>query len=93
MGVYNSKDKNNATGRITHALNLVLQTTGLQKKLRDAYKQGQLDSRDRNAYLEAKEKNIITDNEYTLLLEAEAAMQNAIKVDEFSFSGWKIETP
>ncbi len=23
----------------------------------------------------------------------EEAIQNAIKVDEFSFSGWKIETP
>ncbi|NOQ69169.1 MAG: acyl-CoA dehydrogenase [Gammaproteobacteria bacterium] len=92
-GVFNSKDKDNATGRIAHALNLVLKTTDLQHKLRDAYKQSQLDSRDRNAYLEAKDKNIITEDEYTLLLEAEDAIQNAIKVDEFSFSGWKIETP
>ena len=92
-GVFNSEDKNNATGRITHALNLVLKTTGLQHKLRDAYKQNQLDSRDRNAYLEAKEKNIITDDEYKALIETEDAIQNAIKVDEFSFSGWKIETP
>ena len=71
----------------------MLKTTDLQHKLRDAYKQSQLDSRDRNAYLEAKDKNIITEDEYTLLLEAEDAIQNAIKVDEFSFSGWKIETP
>ncbi len=92
-GVFNSDDKDNATGRITHALDLVLKTSDIQHKLRDAYKQNHLDSRDRNAYLEAKEKNIITEDEYALLLEAEDAIQNAIKVDEFSFSGWNIETP
>jgi len=92
-GIYNSADKDNATGRIEHALNLVISTDSLQHKLRDAYKQGRLKSRDRDAYKEAKEKNIITDNEYASLLEVEAAIQNAIKVDEFSFSDWKIETP
>ncbi len=92
-GIFTSDDKDNSTGRITHALNLVLSTEQLQHKLNDAYKQGQIESRDRDAYEQAREKNIITDNEYTLLVEAEAAIQNAIKVDEFSFSGWKIETP
>jgi len=92
-GIFNSDDKNDATGRITHALNLVLKTDELQHKLRDAHKQGRLNNRDRDAYVEAKEKNIITETEYDLLLEAEAAIQNAIKVDEFSFSDWKVETP
>lgn len=92
-GIFNSDDKNNATGRISHALNLVLKSEDLQHKLRDAYKQGRLQTRDRDAYTEAKEKNIITDAEYALLRETEEAIQHAIKVDEFSFSGWKIETP
>ena len=92
-GIFNSDDKNDGTGRITHALNLVIKTDELQHKLRDAFKQGRLDNRDREAYLEAKDKNIITETEYSLLLEAEAAIQNAIKVDEFSFSDWKVETP
>ena len=92
-GIFNSDDKDNSIGRISHALSLVLKTDELQHKLRDAYKDGRISSRDSDAYLEAKEKNIITDNEYTLLLEAEAAIQNAIKVDEFSFKDWKIETP
>ncbi len=92
-GVFNSDDNDNATGRITHALNLVLKTDELQRKLREAYKHGRIDSRDRDAYREAKEKNIITESEYTALLEAEEAVQDAIKVDEFSFSGWQIETP
>jgi len=92
-GVFNSDDKDNSIGRISHALSLVLKTDELQHKLRDAYKHERISSRDSDAYLEAKEKNIITDTEYTLLLEAEAAIQNAIKVDEFSFNDWKIETP
>ena len=92
-GIYNSKNKDSATGRIEHALQLVLKTDQLQDKLRDAFKQGNLQSRDRDAYVEAKEKNIITDSEYALLVETDEAIQNAIKVDEFSFSGWKIETP
>ncbi len=92
-GIFNSDDKNDASGRITHALNLVLKTDELQRKLRDAYKQGKLENRGRDAYPEAKEKNIITEVEYDQLMEAEAAIQNAIKVDEFSFSDWKVETP
>ena len=92
-GIFLSDDKDNSTGRVTHALDLVLKTDELQHKLRDAFKQGSLSSRDRDAYDEAKEKNIITETEHKMLLEAEAAIQNAIKVDEFSFEGWKVETP
>jgi acyl-CoA dehydrogenase len=92
-GVFNSDDKNNSTGRIMHALDLVLKSDELQKKLRDAFKQGRISSRERDAYAEARDKNIITDDEYKLLSEADEAIQNAIKVDEFSFSGWEIKTP
>lgn len=92
-GIYDNSNKDNSTGRIAHAFQLVLKTSRLQEKLRDAYKQGKLQHRNQDAYSEAKQKNIITDSEYALLIEAEAAIQNAIKVDEFSFSDWKIETP
>lgn len=92
-GVFNSDDKNNSTGRIEHALTLVLNTEELQRKLREAFKQGRIMSRDSEAYDEAKQKNIITDHEYAMLLEADNAIRNATKVDEFSFSGWNIETP
>ncbi len=92
-GVYNSNNKDNSTGRITHAFQLVIETSELQNRLQEAYRQGRLQQRGRNAYTEAKENNIITDSEYTLLIKTEAAIQNAIKVDEFSFNGWKIETP
>ena len=92
-GIFISENREDATGRITYALDLVLQTDDLQHRLRDAYKQGRLVNRDRKAYLEARDKKLITENEYALLVEADAAIQNAIKVDEFSFAGWNIETP
>ncbi|MBE9563626.1 MAG: DUF1974 domain-containing protein [Proteobacteria bacterium] len=92
-GIFVCNDKDNATGRITHAFDLVIKTDELQHRLRDAFKQGNLSSRDSDAYVEAKDKNIITEKEYEMLTETEAAIQNAIKVDEFSFEGWKIETP
>ena len=88
-----SENSNDATGRIEHALTLTLKTDALQHKLRDAFKHGRLENRDRKAYGEARQKNIISESEYDLLQEADAAIQNAIKVDEFSFSGWQIETP
>jgi hypothetical protein len=72
---------------------LVLKTEELQRKLRGAYKQGRISSRGRDAYVEARDRNIITENEYNTLIEADAAVQNAIKVDEFSFNDWNIETP
>jgi acyl-CoA dehydrogenase len=92
-GIFESDDADNATGRIEHALKLVLKTSELHKRLRNAHKQGRLDKRDRDSYAEAKDKNIITEIEYNQLIETEAAIQNAIKVDEFSFSGWQVETP
>ncbi|MBL4711288.1 MAG: acyl-CoA dehydrogenase [Gammaproteobacteria bacterium] len=92
-GIYKSDDKDDATGRIEHALFLVLRTNDLQHKLRDAFKNGRLKNRDREAFAEAEQKNIISESEYNLLIEAETAIQNAIKVDEFSFSGWEIKTP
>ncbi len=92
-GVFKNKNKNSATGRISHALDLVLKSEDLQRKLREAFKKNRISSRDSNAYLEAKEKNIISEAEYNILVETETAIQNAIKVDEFSFSGWKVETP
>jgi acyl-CoA dehydrogenase len=92
-GIFFSKDKNDATGRISHAFSLVLKADKLQHKIRAAYKQGRLKNRDRKAFSEAKESNIITETEYQLLVETDEAIQHAIKVDEFSFDGWDVKTP
>jgi hypothetical protein len=56
-------------------------------------KKGYLSSASLNLYEDAKQQDIITDQEYELLKEAQAAVRNAIKVDEFSHTGWEIQTP
>jgi len=93
QGIFVSDDRDNATGRIAYALEHVLRTTDIRKRLREAWKQGRLNSRDRDAYDQARDRNIVSAIEYQQLLEADAAVSNAIKVDEFSFSGWAIKTP
>lgn len=92
-GLFSSDNPNDATGRITYALERVLATQAMEKKLHQAYKNGQLKSRGYAAYDEARDNKILSDNEYQQLQEARAAVRNAIKVDEFSFTGWKLETP
>jgi acyl-CoA dehydrogenase len=92
-GIFVSNDPNDGTGRIDHALNYVLQTEKLEKRLRENIKSGVLSSSSLTLYDDAKEKNIITDEEYALLQDAQTAIRHAIKVDEFSHSGWEVQTP
>jgi hypothetical protein len=54
---------------------------------------GYLSSSSLSLYEDAKQQEVITDQEYDLLKEAQAAVRNAIKVDEFSNTGWNVETP
>ena len=92
-GIYTSPDPDDATGRIDHALDYVLKTEKLEKRLRSAMKQGFLSASSLTLYEDAKEHNVISEEEYALLKQAQAAIRNAIKVDEFSNTGWKPETP
>ena len=82
-----------ATGRIEYAFRRVLKTTGIERKLRDARKAGQLVANDDAVAEEALQKNIIGEAEFELLRETREAVRNAILVDEFSASGWNSETP
>jgi acyl-CoA dehydrogenase len=92
-GIYISNDASDATGRIDHALDYVLRTEKLERRLRKNMKSGVLSTASLSLYEDAKQKNIISDDEYELLKEAQLAVRNAIKVDEFSNTGWKVETP
>lgn len=92
-GIFESKDKDNATGRISHALDHVLRTADLKARLRKAWKEGRISSRDRDAYEQARDNKIISEVEYQQLIDADTAVANAIKVDEFEFPGWAIKTP
>ncbi len=92
-GIYAGMGPDDATGRIDHALDYVLRTEKLERRLRSAMKQGYLSSASLKLYEDAKQQEIITEQEYDLLKEAQAAVRNAIKVDEFSNTGWEIQTP
>ena len=92
-GIYVSGDPADATGRIDHALEYVLKTEPLEKRLREHMKNGELSPASLTLYEDARNRNIINAEEYDLLIEARAAVSNAIKVDEFAFPGWKVETP
>ena len=92
-GIFVSNDPNDATGRIDHALNYVLKTDKLEKRLKANMKSGVLSATSRDLYADAKARNIISDEEFALLKEAQAAVRNAIKVDEFSNKGWEVQTP
>ncbi len=92
-GIYVTNKTDDASGRIMFAFEHVLKTYELERRLRTARKSGELKAPPEKLYAEAKEKNIIDDNEFNMLNEMQAAVFNAIKVDEFSTTGWKVETP
>jgi len=92
-GIYFNDLPDDATGRIERAFRLVLKTTGIERKLRDARKAGQLVANDDAIAEEALQKNIIGEADFELLQETRQAVRNAILVDEFSCPGWKLETP
>ncbi|MDH5612166.1 MAG: acyl-CoA dehydrogenase [Gammaproteobacteria bacterium] len=92
-GIYVNNNPDDATGRILLAQELVLKTVDIERKLRAAKKNGELQGDDTGLYVEAREKHIIDDEEFKLLEQTRLAVQNAVKVDEFSNTGWKVETP
>ena len=92
-GLYINKNPDDASGRILAAQDLVLESAEIEKKLRIARREGKLQSGDADLYSEARDKNIIDGKEFELLEKTRLAVQNAIKVDEFSNTEWKVETP
>ena len=92
-GIYINNNPDDATGRILAAQTLVIKTVDLERKIRAAKRSGELVSDDYGLYDEARDKKIIDKKEYDLLQKTQLAVQQAIKVDEFSGTGWKVETP
>ena len=92
-GIFISSDSTDATGRIDHALKHVLNTYSLEKRIRENMKKGVLSTASLTPYEDARDKQIITEDEYNQLKQAQLAVRDAIKVDEFSNPGWKVETP
>lgn len=94
-GIYITSDPEDPTGRLEHAIDCVTKASDLERKLRLSQKNGLVSGSGMALYADARDKNIINDNDLVILKQAHAAINNAIKVDEFSVSehGWKVETP
>jgi len=90
-GIYVNNNPEDATGRLIYALEQVLKTAEIEKTLRAKTTDGILN--DPQDYQQARAKHVINDKELEMLMNTRAAVRNAIKVDEFSFKGWQVETP
>jgi len=88
-GIYRSDDADDVTGRLCHAMRLAMRSEAVEKSL---HKQGEVP-----APAEAYESWVqrltkdgkLSEEEGALLLEARAAMEAAIRVDEFSAEEWQ----
>ena len=79
-------------GRLEHALKLSIAAEDAERKLRDAMRIGLLNQQPVESLLEkARELDIINSQEAEQIMQAHLATQNAIRVDEFSKEGWKLQ--
>lgn len=84
-GIYIPKATSEALGRLENAMTLVKRAESIEKKMRAAVKSGQLPKIKGGGLAdEAKNKGVITSEEYAVLHEAEVARNDAIQVDDFS---------
>ena len=77
-GIYLPDDADDIVGRLEHALQLTLQSEAIEKRLREQgvdYRQGDAQK--------LCEQGIISDDELTLLVQADKAIRKAIDVDDF----------
>ena len=79
-------------GRLEHALKLSIAAEDAERKLRDAMRIGLLNQQPIESLLEkAQELDIINSQEAEQIMQSHLATQNAIRVDEFSKEGWKLQ--
>ena len=89
-GIYISKDKNSATGRLENAFLLKLESEKLLKKVKNAIRKRVLPKeKPMNLIKLAIEKKILTKVEGKLLLTAEEARYDTIQVDSYTLSDYK----
>ncbi len=77
--------KNDQTARLENAFNIVIKVEASEKKIRKAFKAGSIKAkRGLASWEEALSKQIITQDEFKLLSEADKVRYDAILVDDFS---------
>lgn len=84
-GIYAPKDLNHQIGRLEHAMKLTLSAQAIEKKVYKARRSGALPRLKGTPLLQAaKDKNIITAEEFSTVEKAAQARWVAIQVDDFS---------
>jgi len=83
-GVYVPTDSNQALARLEHALVLQIALEPLEKKLRAAFKSGELvATNEAELWQQARDKKVIDEQAFAQWQEADAARREAVMVDEF----------
>lgn len=85
QGIYMPTDRTESLGRLEYAFAVVSKADAAEKKIRKAVHTGVLPKKKTNLLMdEARDKNVITADEFKLLQEADAVRYDAILVDEFT---------
>lgn len=93
QGIYINQNPNDITGRLEHAFQALLATATLEKRLQRAVKQGELSiAAGDDIYQAALEAGLIDTEAFQQLKDAKAALDFAIKVDDFSADYFKPAT-
>lgn len=84
-GIYIPTGRTEAVGRLDHAMNLVLQSEAIEKKVRDAVRAKTLAKQKGAAlFADAKAKGVITEQELQVWQESATVAYDAIQVDDFN---------
>ncbi|GLS05562.1 acyl-CoA dehydrogenase [Chitiniphilus shinanonensis] len=82
--MYRSQDENDSVGVLEYALKAVIETEGLESKLRRAQREGQLKAiTARERLQEARGKGLINDQEFAAVERARRLKREVIMVDDF----------
>lgn len=93
-GIYIPKDKNQQLGRLEHAMEVVLQAEGIEKKIRDAVRAKKIEKKKGPGQAEiARAGGIISDTEFQLLKDSIVIRTDAIQVDDFSQEQYLRRSP
>jgi len=92
-GIYIPKDINQQLGRMDHAFELVHKSEAIEKKIRNAVKEGALPRKKIGLLVEDARKNkIISEDEFNLMQECDLARLDAIQVDDFDEKEYRART-
>ena len=93
-GIYLPKDKDQALGRYEYALDALKEAQPVYKKIHIATKKKKLPkTQPRFVLKQARDKDIISEEEYKLIRKAEDARIDVVQVDEFTLEEYHNQTP